>query len=185
MNAHIRRVIAASQVVGGVLGVLQGAGLVARAGPVSAAGLFFLLTLVAPFALHVVAGVLLWRGTPRGVPLSIAAQLLVALRVVSPFVSVYLFSALDLTVGLEWWWAAEPSFPPGAQGVGVWTGAKIGTGGHVAVLQGAPKLAIGLNAAAIAALVLLIRARRAGSQTAGPVLQPAAPPGVTLQPPLV
>lgn len=88
-----RKIIGAYQLIAGGFGALFFAVQIVRAGGASLGGLVF----VAMYALVACAGVALWRGRPRGVPLTLLAQALQVVRISSRSFA-YTFVA-----GLAYW----------------------------------------------------------------------------------
>lgn len=162
MTTRVRRTIAVIEIVGGALGVFTSTLFVVQSGLRGTLVALIVCVMLAVFGLHILAGTMLWFRPDRGLKLSIAAQLLVLPRVISPVASLYFVSGLNATVGFEYWWdATSPMFPPGAHGSGIWTDWLVGSFVQFRFMSGGPpRIAIGVNLAAVVLLVLLMRARR-------------------------
>jgi hypothetical protein len=159
MTVRVRRMIAAYELIGGLSGLLTGAPFLVRALSSGGIAAFVAFVILTACVSSVAAGWLLWQGRGSGRGLSLVVQWLSLPRLSSPLASYLLFVGLDLTVGLQHWLVDLPGLPPGARGTEVMFAINYSAGFSFSVLQPTPSLAIGVNLAALAALVPLLRAR--------------------------
>ena len=161
MTQTVRRLIAASEILGGGLGLLNMAIILTRSVPVNLPTVLLVGAISAIYVVHLLAGARLWRDAAQGWRLSIIAQLTVLPRVISSAVSLYFVALVDVTVGAEFWWrTTDPAFPVGAHGEGWWWRLWLGPFVQLQFGGGPPKVAVGLNLVAVGLLVLLVRSRR-------------------------
>ncbi len=159
VTVSVRRMIAAYEVIGGLSGLLTGAPFLVSALGSGGIGAFVAFVILAACVSSVVTGWLLWQGRASGRELSLVIQWLALPRLSSPLASYLLFVGLDLTVGLQHWLVDLPGLPDGARGTEVMFAISYFAGFSFSVLQPTPSLAIGVNLAALAALIPLLRAR--------------------------
>jgi len=144
MPDGLQKAIAALEVLGGALGILTVVWLLVQ-GPnlgLLVVGIAFLALFIA----SVVAGLWLWRGDPRGLPLSTVVQA-VQVPVVSSSLVYYAYSLVGLLVTVSGALSFEGELH-------LWSSGSLVVGAPVTEWR------IGVNVVALAALAVLVHARR-------------------------
>ncbi len=98
MNSTVRRAVAATEVFGGILGLVLVVFSWRQSAPGSTDQVIFGLFAI-PYILSVLAGVALWNAHRKGVILSLVVQSLQAFQVTTEVFSYIFISGLQLTVG--------------------------------------------------------------------------------------
>lgn len=149
MPDGLQKAVAALEVLGGALGILSAGWLLVQ-GP--GVGLFVVgIAFLALFAVSVLAGLWLWRGDPRGLPLSTVVQV-VQVPVVSSSLVYYAYSLVGLLVTVSGALSFEGELH-------LWSSGSLIVGAPVTEWR------IGVNVVALAALAVLMYARRIRSHS--------------------